>query len=52
MSGDSDLLKCDSFAMERMKAIDEEVRLQNMNSKQKAGTPTVCLLYRTFCVCE
>ena len=43
MSGDSDLLKCNSFAMERMKAKDAEDRLERMATKQKAGTPTVRL---------
>ena len=46
MSGASDLHKCNSFAMERMKAKDAEDRLEKMDTKQKAGTPTVRLFYK------
>ena len=35
--------KFNSYAMEKMKEIDERTRLENMHTKQKAGTPTVGL---------
>ena len=41
MSGAADIGKCNSFAMEKMKAKAEEDRLEKMHTKQKAGTPTV-----------
>jgi len=40
MSGAADIGKCNSFAMEKMKAKAEEDRLEKMHTKQKAGTPT------------
>ena len=35
-----------NYAMEKMKEIDERTRLENMHTKQKAGTPTVILELR------
>ena len=46
MSGASDIGKCNSYAMEKMKAIDEQERLEKMHTKQKAGTPTVSFVFR------
>ena len=46
MSGAADIGKCNSYAMEKMKAIDEQERLEKMHTKQKAGTPTVSLIFR------
>ena len=34
-----------NYAMEKMKEIDERTRLENMHTKQKAGTPTVIVEY-------
>lgn len=36
--------KIQSFAMERMKAKDEEDRMEKMNTKQRRGTPTVSMI--------